>query len=232
MEFVNRENEIFRTLDSLVEGEIDFVVVGGYAVSGLGKHRFSVDCDIVISKAKLGGTEAVLESCGYEREVEKKGFDSTYAGEFIRYRKKVGELPVTFDLLVGSLACRTTIAAWSFRYIRKHSIESAIGGIESVVKCRVPEKELMIAFKVHSARRTDVRDIVVLMENSDMGKVLTHLRRGNTEVLKKQVNDIIGMLNDERLVDSLKGVFILTIDVRKQIVDVRKKMENLSKELS
>ena len=50
MEFVNRENEILRTLDSLVEEEVDFVVVGGYAVSGLGKHRFSVDCDIVISK--------------------------------------------------------------------------------------------------------------------------------------------------------------------------------------
>ena len=89
----------------------------------------------------------------------------------------------------------------------------------------------MIAFKIHSARRTDVRDTVMLMENSDMGKVLTHLRRGKAEVLKKQVNDIIEMLNDEKLVDSLKGVFTLTIDVRKQIVGVRKKMENLSKEL-
>jgi hypothetical protein len=48
----------------------------------------------------------------------------------------------------------------------------------------------------------------------------------------KQVKDIIKMLNDEKLVDSLKGVFTLTIDVRKQIVDVRKKMENLSKDLS
>jgi hypothetical protein len=90
----------------------------------------------------------------------------------------------------------------------------------------------MIAFKIHSARRTDVRDTVMLMENSDRGKVLSHLRRGNAELLKKQVNDIIEMLNDEKLVDSLKGVFTLTIDVRKQIVDVRKKMENLSKDLS
>jgi hypothetical protein len=31
-----------------------------------------------------------------------------------------------------------------FEYIKKHAIESAIGGIENVVKCRVPEKELMI----------------------------------------------------------------------------------------
>ena len=33
--------------------------------AGLGKHRFSVDCDIVISKAELGETEAVLKRCGY-----------------------------------------------------------------------------------------------------------------------------------------------------------------------
>jgi len=87
----------------------------------------------------------------------------------------------------------------------------------------------MIAFKIHSARKTDVRDTVMLMENSDMNKVLTHLRRGKVEVLKKQVNDIIEILTNERLVDSLKGVFTLTIDVRKQIVEVRKKMVNLSK---
>jgi hypothetical protein len=113
MRFVNKENEILRTLDVLVEEEMDFVVVGGYAVSGLGKHRFSVDCDIVISKAKLGETQAVLKRRGYEIEIEKTGFDGTYAGEFVRYKKKVGELPVTFDLLVGSLVCRTTGAAWS-----------------------------------------------------------------------------------------------------------------------
>ena len=90
----------------------------------------------------------------------------------------------------------------------------------------------MIAFKIHSARKTDVRDTVMLMENSNVCKVLTHLRRGKAEVLKKQVNDIIEMLKDEKLVDSLKGVFTLTIDVRKQIVDVQKKMQNLSKDLS
>jgi hypothetical protein len=72
----------------------------------------------------------------------------------------------------------------------------------------------------------------MLMENSDLGKVLIHLRRGKAEVLKKQINDIIEILNDEKLIDSLKGVFTLTIDVRKQIVGIRKKMENLSKDLS
>ena len=83
MEFVNRENEILRMLNGLLEEQLDLVVVGGYAVSGLGKHRFSVDCDVVISKMKLGETEAALKRQGYEREVEKAGFDDTYAGELV-----------------------------------------------------------------------------------------------------------------------------------------------------
>ena len=111
MEFVKRENEILLSLKRFVEAELDFVVVGGYAVSGLGKHRFSVDCDVVIPKSEIGETEELLQRCGFERNVEKTGFDETYAGGFLSYKKKVGELPVTFDLLVGSLVCRTTGAA-------------------------------------------------------------------------------------------------------------------------
>jgi hypothetical protein len=232
MEFVKRENEIFLTLNRFVEEELDFVVVGGYAVSGLGKHRFSVDCDVVISKNEMGKTEELLQRIGFERNVEKTGFDETYAGEFLSYKKKVGELPVTFDLLVGSLVCRTTGAAWSFDYIKKHSVQVAIAGIETVANCRIPEKELMIAFKIHSARRTDVRDIIMMIENADLDKVLTHLNRGKTELLKTQVSNIMEMLNDVKLIDSLKGVFRLTVDVKKQIEGTRKNMESLLKRIS
>ena len=66
MEFVKRKNEILHTLNSLVEEKVDFVVVGGYAVSGLGKHRFSVDCDVVVSKKEIGKTEAVLKRNGFD----------------------------------------------------------------------------------------------------------------------------------------------------------------------
>ena len=232
MEFVKRENEILLTLKRFVEAELDFVVVGGYAVSGLGKHRFSVDCDVVIPKSEIGETEELLQRYGFERNVEKTGFDETYAGEFLSYKKKVGELPVTFDLLVGSLVCRTTGAAWSFDYIKKYSVQAAIAGIETVVNCRIPEKELMIAFKIHSARRTDVRDINMMIENADLDKVLTHLKRGKTELLKTQVSNIMEMLNDVKLIDSLKGVFRLTVDVKKQIEGTRKNIESLLKKLS
>ena len=231
MEFVKRENEIFLTLNRFVEEELDFVVVGGYAVSGLGKHRFSVDCDVVISKNEMGKTEELLQRIGFERNVEKTGFDETYAGEFLSYKKKVGELSVTFDLLVGSLVCRTTGAAWSFDYIKKHSVQVAIAGIETVANCRIPEKELMIAFKIHSARRTDVRDIIMMIENADLDKVLTHLNRGKTELLKTQVSNIMEMLNDVKLINSLKGVFRLTVDVKKQIEGTQKNIESLLKRI-
>jgi len=176
--------------------------------------------------------EELLQRYGFERNVEKKGFDETYGGEFVSYKKKVGELPVTFDLLVGSLVCRTTGAAWSFDYIKKHSVEMAIAGIETVANCRIPEKELMIAFKIHSARRTDVRDIVMLMGNVDLEKILSHLKRGKNEQLKTQVCSIMEMLNDVKLVDSLKGVFKLTVDVKKQIENAQKNMKSLLKKLS
>ena len=227
LEFVKRENEIFRILKRLVEKELDVIVVGGYAVSGLARHRFSVDCDLVVPKRELRNLEELLEKEGFEGHFSKKGFDKTYAGEFISFRKGVNELPVTIDLLVGSLVCRATEAAWSFDYIREHSVEATISGIEMVVNCRVPERELLLAFKIHSGRRTDIRDIAMMMEESDMKKLLNHLRKGKIDALKAQVSSIIKTLDDEKLIDSLKGVFTLTADVKKQIASTKKKMESI-----
>jgi len=202
-------------------------VVGGYAVSGLARHRFSVDCDLVMPKRELRKLEELLEKEGFEGHLSKKGFDKMYAGEFISFRKSVNELPVTIDLLVGSLVCRATEAAWSFDYIKEHSVEAAISGIEMAVNCRVPERELLLAFKIHSGRRTDIRDIVMMMAASDMKKLLNHLRKGKIDALKAQVSSIIKTLDDEKLIDSLKGVFTLTADVKKQIAGTKKKMESI-----
>ena len=59
MGFLEREKEIIKTIRAMNEAELDFIVVGGYAVSALARHRFSVDCDIVISKRKLGKVHAL-----------------------------------------------------------------------------------------------------------------------------------------------------------------------------
>jgi len=231
MGFVERESEILRTIKSIVEARLDFIVVGGYAVSALARHRFSVDCDIVISKDRLREFDEGLKREGFTKHVEKAGFDETYAGEFVSYRKEVTGLPVTVDLLINSLVCRTTGAAWSFDYIKKNSMDANLPGLEASVGCRIPEKELLMAFKIHSGRRADVRDIVMLRENADLEKVLGHLRRGNIKVLKDQIKMIIAALEDKNLVDSLKGVFTLTVDVERQIESARKFIGSILKNL-
>lgn len=231
MSFIEREKEILKVLRRLVDARLDFIVVGGHAASALARHRYSVDCDVVIQKKRLEEFESILTKEGFTKYLEKAGFDENYGGEFISYRKEVDKLPVTIDLLVGSLVCRATDAAWSFDYIQRHSIEANVSGMEASVSCRIPERELLIAFKVHSGRRADVRDMVMLMENVDLEKVLDHLKRGRIEALRDQISKITEVLKDENLVDSLKGVFTLSIDVKKQIENTQKNMKTLLKKL-
>jgi hypothetical protein len=225
MEFIERENEILKTIKRMVDSGLDYVVVGGYAVSALARHRFSVDCDLVIPRKKLDDFGDFLEKEGFEKHTERVGFDETYAGEFVSYKKEVGGLPITIDLLVGSLVCRATQASWSFEYVKKHSMMANIPSTEASVSCRIPAKELLIAFKIHSGRRADVRDVVMLRENADLRKVLTHLRKGDVEALKSQIQKTVTALGDKNLVDSLKGVFTLSVDVKKQIENTRKDVE-------
>ena len=162
--FVERENEILKTIRAFADAGLDFIVVSGYAVSGLGRHRFSVDLDVVIDEKDLDAFAKILEERGFERNIERAGFDEVYGGRFVSYVKRIDGLPVTADLLVGSLVCRATGASWSYEYIRRHSIATEVSGIELSAKCRVPEKELLIALKIHSGRRADLRDVVVLIE--------------------------------------------------------------------
>src|SRR3989337_635996 len=187
MRLVERENEILRTIRRLREENLDFIVVGGYAVSALARHRFSVDCDMVVPQERRVRFDEVLKREGFFKHVQKAGFDAAYGGEFISYVKNVDELPVTADLLVGSLVCRATEASWSFDYIMRFSVTATILGYGFSVECRIPERELLIAFKLHSGRRADVRDFVMLGENADRSKVMKHLKRGDEQKLKSQI---------------------------------------------
>ena len=71
----------------------------------------------------------------------------------------------------------------------------------------------------------------MLREDADLEKVLNHLRKGNIEALKDQIKKVIAALEDKNLVDSLKGVFTLTVDVKKQIQNIRKDVEVILREL-
>ena len=227
--FVERENEILKTIRAFADAGLEFVVVGGYAVSGLGRHRFSIDLDVVVNEEDLNAFARVLEERGFEQQAERAGFDEVYGGRFVSYVKRVDGLPVTADLLVGSLVCRATKASWSYGYIRRHSIVAEVSGVELSVKCRVPERELLIALKIHSGRRADLRDVVVLMEGADVDKIVRHLRRGDLEKLKTQIDSMVEMSKDPRLVDSLKGVFSIHKDVTGEIRRTLKVLERVRK---
>ena len=231
MKLVERENEILRTIRRLGEENLDFVVVGGYAVSALARHRFSVDCDLVVPRERKTRFEEALKGEGFSKHVQKAGFDAAYGGEFVSYVKKVDGLPVTVDLLVGSLVCRATEASWSFDYVRRFSVAATIPGYGLSVGCRIPERELLIAFKLHSGRRADVRDFVVLRENMDRGKVLKHLGRGDEARLKGQIAAVLRALEDKNLVDSLKGVFTIEAAVVKLVDSAKKDLHGLVKGL-
>ncbi|MFP3908996.1 MAG: nucleotidyltransferase domain-containing protein [Halobacteriota archaeon] len=231
MMFVERENEVLKTVDVFLNEELEFVVVGGYAVSALARHRFSVDLDIVIRREDADFFESILEERGYAQDVAKAGFDNVYGGEFLNYKKPVNDLLVTVDLLIGSIVCRATTASWSFEYLNRYSVIATILGIEVSTRSKVPEKELLTALKIHLGRRTDLRDVVLLIENTDIDRVIKHLKRGDLNSLKEQIEGMIKMLKDEKLVNSLKGVFSIPSGVDSQIKDADKTLRKIMGEL-
>jgi len=212
MELAEREAEIIRILRRLMHE--DFVLVGGYAVSSLAGHRFSVDCDLAVP-SHADGIKTLLRQEGYSLHKAAEHFDSAYGGRFESHAKKINSASVTVDLLIGSLASRSTGASWGFDYIKKHSVTSYVGS--PAVRCRIPERELLAAMKIHSGRDADIRDIVMLIERCDLEKVAAHAKRGDMKLLDGKMAGILDALEDERLTDSLKGVFRLERDVNMDI---------------
>ena len=145
--------------------------------------------------------------------------------------KKVNDLPVTVDLLVGSLVCRATDASWSFDYIKRSSATATIQGYGVSVECHIPKRELLIAFKLHSGRRADVRDFVLLREGADRAEVLKHLKRGDEQRLNDQIAAVLKALEDKNLVDSLKGVFTIETAVIKLIGNAKEDLQNIAQRL-
>ncbi|MBI2550553.1 hypothetical protein HYV83_05240 [Candidatus Woesearchaeota archaeon] len=101
--FIERENQIFEVLQQFVAAGLEFVIVGGYAVSAY-KHRFSVDADIVLKRSDLGGFVRILEKNGFVKTISKR-LGNAYSSEFARYEKTT-ELPISFDLHIDGMGVR------------------------------------------------------------------------------------------------------------------------------
>ena len=222
--FADRENEIFEVLEQFESEDLEFVVVGGYGVSAY-QHRFSVDADLVVQEKDLEQFEQVLKDRGFEKDTDK---DLVYSGRYIAYIKD-RELPVTIDILVDELQCRQTDASWSYQYFQEHSRRREIEGSEKAVTVQVPSKELLIAVKLHSGRQTDARDIVALIEDTDLEKVEKHIDRGDPDRFKQILENINQTISDANFEDSFKGVFSQGTLPEQQIQKLQQFIEDQTK---
>jgi len=201
-ELVKKENDIFEILQKFIDSNLDFILVGGYAVSAY-KHRFSVDADIVIKSEDLPKFEDILKKNDFKKTITKE-LENAYSSKFVRYEK--GQASV--DMLIDALASRTTNASFSYKLIYDNSTKKKIIGIEKEIVARIPTKEVLIVTKLHSGRLTDFRDIAALARGTDLEVIKKFLFIGDLGKLRENLSKLHKTVNDKNFVDSFKGVFI------------------------
>ena len=220
--FIERENEIFDVLDSFNKAELKYVLIVGYAVSAY-MRRFSVDADICIDKNDLPPFKEILKTKHFEL-VKRRDLEDIYKGSFECYTKKV-KLPVTVDLMIGSIVSRQTNASVSFGKLYENSAIKKIVGIEKTISARIPAKEILIALKINSARLTDARDIVALCQNVDFGMVAEFI--DNSKEIRSNLNNLLSYFKSDNFKDAFKGVFSIEKLPKGNIENAIRLIENL-----
>ncbi|MCX6748957.1 MAG: hypothetical protein NTZ83_02580 [Candidatus Pacearchaeota archaeon] len=201
-DLIKKENSIFEILQKFIDASLNFVIVGGYAVSSF-KHRFSVDADIVIKNENLKDFEKILKKGGFKKTISKE-LENIYSSRFIRYDKDAASI----DLMIDALASRTTDASFSYELLLNNSSKRKIIGIEKEITAFVPDKEILIVTKIHSGRLTDFRDIAALAKDSNLNKIKKFLFVGNIIEVINNLKNLNKIVNDQKFVDSFKGVFM------------------------
>ena len=226
--FIERENEIFDILDSFNKAGLKNVLIGGYAVSAY-THRFSVDADVCIAKDNLHYFKEILRAKHFVL-VKRRDLEDVYKGAFECYTKKT-KLPVTVDLMIGSIVSRQTNASISFNQLYTNSIIKKITGIEKEITARIPNKELLIALKIHSARLTDARDIVALCHNIDFDAVAKFMHTGNAKEVQSNLDNLLLYFKSDNFKDAFKGVFSIEKLPADNIKNAIKLMERIKTQI-
>ena len=201
-QLIKKENEIFNILQKFIDNGLNFIIVGGYAVSAF-KHRFSVDADVMVKSEDLSKFEQLLDKYKFKKTITKE-LENVYSSKFIRYEKDWASI----DLMIDALASRTTNASFSFELISSNSIKKKIIGIEKKIHAKIPIKELLIAMKIHSGRLTDFRDIAALAKDSNLQLIRQFLFIGDLKVIQENLHKLNDIVNDKNFVNSFKGVFL------------------------
>jgi hypothetical protein len=203
MSLGDREAELQDTLEAVVEDELPYVLIGGWAIAAF-NQRFTTDVDVVIPGQAVDNYTALLTDRGYEKTADVER-NNIYEGRTLRFEKDIGN-PVRFDAMVDALGCRQTAAEWSYRYLVEHSVIEELRTGQPVT-ARIPERELLFAVKLHSGRKADTRDLVVLAADVDFDRIETHLHRGDPEKLAGRIDTVLSRLTAEDFEDAFKGVF-------------------------
>jgi len=203
MSLGEREDELLDTLEAVIEADLPYVLVGGWAIAAF-DQRFTTDVDVVIPAQALEEHTTLLTERGYEKTADVER-NELYEGRTVRFEKDIGN-PVRFDAMVDALGCRKTEAEWSYRYLAQHSATEELRTGRPVT-ARIPERELLFAMKLHSGRKADTRDLVVLATAAEFDRIATHLHRGDSEKLAARIGVVLDRLTADGFEDAFKGVF-------------------------
>ncbi|RLM50011.1 hypothetical protein [Halorubrum sp. Atlit-28R] len=204
MSLPERQSELIDTHRAVQDAELPYVLVGGWAVSAF-QTRFTTDIDTVIPDTALDDYDTLLRDLGYEKQFEQD-VSNEYDGRMVQYTKSVGANAVKFEALVDAMGCRQTEAEWSYRYLHEHSTIEPLDVAEDL-DGRIPEPALLFAMKLHSGRKADTRDLVVISVRADFNRIERHVHRGNPETLERQIEIVLDQLQQDGFKDSFKGVF-------------------------
>ena len=94
----------------------------------------------------------------------------------------------------------------SYRYLHEHSTIESLDVAEDL-DGRIPEPALLFAMKLHSGRKADTRDLVVISLRADFDRIERHVHRGDPEKLDRQIEMVLDQLEEDGFEDSFKGVF-------------------------
>lgn len=204
-----RSEALIEVLQELAQSDTAFVLVGGYAVSQF-ETRFSTDLDLVIAPDDYEDAVAFLNDRDFEQTADVTvPPDETIYNRAIELFERTNGLPhpVGVDLLVNGLGCRQTEAEWSFEYLYRHSTETTISGGTRSTTARTVDGEVLVAAKLHSARKTDLADVLAAVPEIDFDEVASHLHRGNEEALQSQLSDAHDFITEGGLDHRFKSLF-------------------------
>jgi len=201
--FEEREKLVFGLLQKLKD--VDFVLIGGYAINAYTLPRFSVDCDLVVkNKEDAEKIAFILKENGFK---ERKESENVYGGKFksLEYSCK---LKATFDILYSEVFDRKTGRKISAELLFKHSAKRTVFGKGSPIRieCLVADPEMLVVMKMLSARKADTRDVFMLHSIRLNKKKLIELFK-EIKPPKESVEEVKKTIQLKQFKDSLAGVY-------------------------